>query len=316
MPYKYLHQIESGYELLCPIFLDLIHDGLDNRVFVVTDAKNNKFVLRESKRSGKNASFEVDVLSALEKFCFSSPHIIKTKKDKYLLRIDNREIILFEYIQGSQIEKLESIHLKSDVIEQGVRKLGELHLLTNGMNVNAILTRTIFTECDRLLKLDVNLLKQFKNSDILINQVKHFYKEAQSRIGNKQELFGVIHNDFRIQNLIFSDKDCFVIDFDWACYGPLLKDVGLAVAEWSLYNKSKGPSKEAIERFIKAYNETAPKAVQYDKDLIFWICFACLSDACTFLADVIEGKYPEKNIIDVEQCYMYKKFAYFYQELK
>ncbi|MDP2741550.1 MAG: phosphotransferase [bacterium] len=316
MSYKYLQQIESEYKLSGPPDLNLIHDGLDNKVFIVTDKNGSKFVLRESKRDNKNSSFEIEVLEALAKADFSSPRILKTRDVKYSIVFNNTEITLFEYIKGSQIEKLELNHLDDDVIERGAKKLGELHSLTNGMIINATPNRTIFTEYDRLLKIDNNLLKQFKSVDVFIRQVEDFYEKASLIINKKKELFGVIHNDYRIQNLIFADKNCFVIDFDWSCCGPLLKDLGLAVAEWSMYGQKIGPSKEVIKKFIKAYNETAPQSAKYDSDLIFWICFACLSDVCTFFADVIEGKYPENNITDVQQCYMYKKFEYFYQNLK
>lgn len=315
MSYKYLQQIESEYKLSGPLDLNLIHDGLDNKVFIVIDINGNKSVLRESKRANKNSSFEIGVLETLTKAGFSSPRILKTRNAKYSIVFNNAEITLFAHIKGSQIEKLELSHLDDDIIERGAKKLGELHFLTNGMTINAIPNRTIFTEYDRLLKINKNLLKQLKGADMLVKQVKDFYEKASLRIDKKQELFGVIHNDYRIQNLIFTYKNCFVIDFDWACYGPLLKDLGLAIAEWSIYSQKAGPSKEAIERFIKAYNEAAPQPAKYDSSLIFWICFACLSDACTFFADVVEGKYLEKNITDVQQCYMYKKFEYFYQNI-
>lgn len=124
---------------------------------------------------------------------------------------------------------------------------------------------------------------------------------------------GAIHNDYRIQNLIFlSDTDCTLIDFDWSCYGPLIKDVALAVGEWSLFDFNKGPSQEAIDQFLKGYNSTSPQKINYDKELIFWISFAYLSEAATFFTDVCEERHTDLVITEISQCHSYKKFRYFY----
>jgi len=318
MSYQYSSLIESKYGLLGPLIFEQIHNGPDNDVFVVIDSNNTKYALRQSKRLGKNIAFEIELLTVLARSGFSSPQPIPTKSNKYLVNAGTTQLVLFTYIQGTQIMKLELEHFQSDFIERGARKLGELHHLTNGLQLDAVPTRTLFTEYDRFLKLDADKLKQFKDYETFLDQAKNFYKEAKSRIESEKEFYGIIHNDYGIQNLIYTDSNCFIIDFDWACYGPLLKDLGFAIAEWSMYTRNTDLSQKAIERFIKAYNETAPQAVLYDKDLTFWVCFACLSAACTFLTDIAEGRsiYTDKTITNVDQCYMYRKFKYFYSEIK
>ncbi|MEI8327916.1 MAG: phosphotransferase [Candidatus Taylorbacteria bacterium] len=314
--YKHLLCIETEYGLIGPLSSKLIHDGPDNYVYVVVDANNNKYALRVNKRAGKNISFEMAILTVFAQIGFSAPRLLRTKSKEYFSTIDKVFVVLFIYIEGIQIKKISSEHLETGIIERGAKKLGELHRLTNGMMVEIIPTRTIFTEFDRLLKINISILERFKDVRVVIEQVKFFYHDALLRINSKKDLYGVIHNDYRVQNLIYTKDDCYIIDFDWSCYGPLSKDLGLAIAEWSMYTGNTGPSQEMIERFIKAYNETAPQVVLYNKDLIYWICFACLSDTCTFLADVVEGGYADKVINDVDQCYMYRKFKYFYGELK
>lgn len=310
MQYAHSALVEAEYGLIGPLVFEQMHNGPDNDVFVVADSNGVKYALRQSKRAGKNIAFEIDILVALDKSNFSSPKILQTKSRKYFVEVDGAQLVLFEYIEGIKMEK--------DVTGLGARKFGQLHSLTNGLQLDVAPTRTIFTEFDRLLKIDQEKIKQFKDYETVVEQVKQFYKEAESKIASKKELYGIIHNDYRIQNLIYTTDDCYIIDFDWSCYGPLLKDLGLAIAEWSMYTRSTGASREAIDKFINSYNETAPRMVSYDKDLIFWICFACLSDTCTFLVDVAEGgnKHTDKVITDVDQCHMYKKFKYFYNELK
>lgn len=318
MAYKYSLQVESEFGLKGPLVFNQIHNSPDNDVFIITDGDKKKYVLRQSKRLGKNAMFEMEVLTKLAQVGFLSPESLQTKSKAYLINIDKIQLVLFAYIRGTQIGKLGPEHLVTDVIERGAKKLGELHSLTKNMKVSDTPSRTIFTEYDRLLSIDIDKLKPFKGYKTLLERVKDFYSKAQLRIKWGKELYGVIHNDYGIQNLIYTKDDCYIIDFDWACYGPLLKDLGLAIAIWPPYSKDGIPSKAIIDRFLKSYNKTAPQIVVYDRDLIFWVCFACLSDTCTFITDTVQNnyKYGENVINDVEQCRMYKKFEYFYQELK
>jgi len=311
----YLTLIKSEYGFGDEFSCDQIHNGPDNNVYVV-NVGDNKYALRESKRLGKNVSFETEVLIKLNQLGFSVPKIVKTISGNYFIQVGDKQFVLFDYISGGQVEKLGSEHLDSNLIECGARKLGELHSLTNNLVITVKPSRSIFLELDRFLDLDQVSLNRFKDSDRVLEQVKSFYKEAQTRIDSKKELYGIIHNDYRIHNLIYTDNDCYIIDFDWACYGPLLKDLGLAIAEWSIFSKISGPSKQAINKFIENYNTKSPQKVTYNKDLVFWVCFACLSDTCTFLVDVCNGGHPDKIITEVDQCHMYKKFKYFYQEIK
>jgi len=164
-----------------------------------------------------------------------------------------------------------------------------------------------------LLAVGVKKFKQFDGYESLLKEAKEFRTRGEQAA--KKSAVGIIHNDYRIQNLIFIGQELCLIDFDWACHGPFLKDVGLALAEWSLFDPESGPSKEAVDQFLGGYNSAAPFRVDFNSDAIFWICFACLSDACTFFADIIEGRYLNKQITDVNQCHMYKKFEYFYKLL-
>jgi len=206
----FLNLIKSGYGFKGELSYYQIHDGPDNNVYAIT-VDGNKYALRESKRLGKSVSFETEVLIKLNQLNFSVPKIIKTISGGYFLQAGDKQFVLFEYILGSQTDKLSPEHLETNLIERGASKLGELHSLTNSLNITAKPSRGIFTEFDRLLQLDKASLERFSDSDQVVEQVKGFYKEAKVRIESKKELYGIIHNDYRIQNLIYSDKDCYII---------------------------------------------------------------------------------------------------------
>ena len=315
--YKHAKLVESEYGLPGPLSFERVHDGGDNEVLIVTDKHGTKYALRQSKRVGKNIAFEVELLATLASHDFCSPKPLQTKSNEYVVEVNGTQLVLFNYIQGKQFEKVLPEHLKDATVEQGAKKLGELHKLTNGLQLKTEPTRNIFTEYDRFFKLTTKQTEQFDGYKEFADNAKKFYDEAKAKIKNKIGLYGIIHNDYRIQNLIYTKGNCYIIDFDWSCYGPILKDVGLAIAEWSMYTKESGAAQEAIDYFIAAYNKTAPQKISYDEELIFWICFACLSDACTFFTDTAEGTsvYPGK-ITNVDQCHMYRKFKYFNNQIR
>lgn len=190
-----------------------------------------------------------------------------------------------------------------------------LHQYTQKLDLGEKKGRHIFTEIERFENLSKECQKRFSDYGEAASHIAQFSEEAREKIKDKKLLSGVIHNDYRIQNLIFqSDADCSIIDFDWACYGPLIKDVALAVGEWSYFDIKTGPSREAIDQFLKGYNETAPKPIEYSPELIFWICFAYLSETSNFLSDTCEGRHDSLNITRVEQCRSYRKFKFFFSK--
>jgi Ser/Thr protein kinase RdoA (MazF antagonist) len=70
------------------------------------------------------------------------------------------------------------------------------------------------------------------------------------------EIYGVIHNDFRAQNLLQKDnKILAILDFDWSCYGCFKKDLAQALTKWSLPDKAKTYWKDIFILFLDAYEK-------------------------------------------------------------
>lgn len=312
LPSHYILELE--FELTLPLNINQIHNGPDNNFYIVTDSVGRKIGLRESKRKDKNINYEIEVLLKLLEAGLSVPHPIRGQSGKYFLINDTSQIVAFDFILGNSIKRLKIEDLTKEYIEIGARKLGELHAISPKLSINSVPSRTIFNEFERFLKLSVLELGKFRGVDFVVKQANYYYTEAKTRLNSNRELCGMIHNDFRIQNLIFNETDCYMIDFDWSCYGPLNKDLGLAVAEWSIFNPETGPVSEAINRFLSNYNNYSSRRVLYGKDLLFWICFACLSEVCTSLTDISNGQYQDFIVEDVNQLYMYRKFIYFHNE--
>lgn len=266
---KEIEKIKTLYGISPEATCEKIHDGTDNAVYVISD-KGNRFVLRESKRindPNKDLQFELDLLKNLANKGASTPKIILTNTGEPLIFINNTEYTLFHFVEGFGISEPTQELLKREVIRTGGKALGTLHQHTQKLDLGEKKGRHIFTEIERFENLNKECQKRFSDYEEAAGYIAQFSKEAREKIKDKKLLSGVIHNDYRIQNLIFqSDVNCSIIDFDWACYGPLIKDVALAVGEWSYFDIKTGPSKEAIDQFLKGYNETAPQPIEYGSE--------------------------------------------------
>lgn len=319
MENKEKSEILKEYGLDESSIFNLVHKGIDNNLYIINDAEGKKYVLRESKRKyyNKNIGFEVELLLLLTRLSIKAPNLIISRNNSYYVVASDRYFVLFGYIAGHQFESVSGELLLKNIIRLGGKKLGELHNATKNLDINIDSKRTIFTEFERFFSIPIEKLAQFDGYAEFLKYVNKFYNDSKNLMQNEKIKSGIIHNDYRIQNLIFSkdNTDASIIDFDWSCCGPFLKDIGLAIVEWSIFDFKRGPSREAIQQFIDGYNSIGLIQIKYNRELLFWICFSCLSDACTFFSDiVIESRHDDLSIDKVEQCQMYKKFKYFLEE--
>lgn len=174
---KYLPQILKLYDISEPTECLKIHDGTDNNAFILTDKNGEKTVLREAKRTDENKSieFETTLLILLEKEGIKSPRIIPTKDNEYFAVLDNTAYTLFSFIDGYHYEQTNPEILTKGVIETGGKALGVLHAHTKNLKIDTEKSvRTILTEFDRLQKLTLEQLAQFKDYEELLIQVKEF----------------------------------------------------------------------------------------------------------------------------------------------
>ena len=116
------HKIASNYGLSEPMTFELIHEGLDNNVFIIQDSSHKKYALRISKRPNKTTSFEVEILEQLKKCDFASPRFVKTLSGNNDMDYNGTKLVLFEYINGMHIDKLTQEHLTQNMIERGSEK--------------------------------------------------------------------------------------------------------------------------------------------------------------------------------------------------
>lgn len=285
-----------------------LRDGPDNILYTVL-SDQGEYVFRVSKRllHENDLRYEHFLVSKLSQNSFPTAKWISTKNDSPFTKNNNSYGTLFERVKGyaPQVDKTTKPSL--DVVHEAGLALGRLHSLTQDMKIPFPRTRTIYTEINRVIEQAELFEKVFEDGSGFVSLVKNTVQELQ----NRPEICGVLHHDFRPQNMLFQESKLnAVIDFDWACNGPLIKDLGLALAEWSFPDGAEGSWEDVFETMLVAYNQTSPKKIEKDSNLYKWIAFSCLSDASTYFADVASetNDYTAKEQL---RSYMYKKYKYF-----
>lgn len=296
---------EYGFSTLeAPI---LLRQGIDNDMYTLENGVK-KILIRISKRDlGESIIFETILLEKLNKKDIPVSKIIKTKKGRSFLNINGTTVTCFEFIEHQDIIVELDNKPELSIVQQAGKALGQLHTSCLDINIPSKNRRTIYTEVERALKIKNFIKNTYEGGKDYIEQLETYVSFAKEKDGTLKK--GVIHNDYIPGNVLFNNNDLKVIvDFDWACYAPLVKDVSLALVIWSLPDNFTKHWEDVFSVFLESYNQTSPYIIKRNSDLFKWICFSCLSDSATYFADL--GR-ENKNITRITQNRRYKKFLYF-----
>ncbi len=299
-----IKKVLETYELSEKAPINLIRESGDNFVFLI--GEKEKTILRLSKRLPiEDAAFEYDLIKHLLSKNIPVSEIIKNKEGQHYSLLEDSVVVLFKFIDGNHV-KVDKDHLPNN--EQAHDAGKHLGLISNAgldFKTNAPRRRDIFQEFSRVLKLEDYFTNNFEGGKEFLEQVKNAIEFGK----NQNEIQGLIHNDYRPSNVFFiQNKVHGVIDFDWACIGPVIKDLALAVVEWSFPDGAIEVNAEVFDAFLKGYNSVAINKIGKDQRLFDWIKFTTLSDAATYFCDLAEDPNSTKRII---RSFMYRKYLYF-----
>lgn len=301
---KFAHKILPlyGFDPLHPP--SLLREGVDNDMYVFTMADGSKGVLRLNKRDiAETVDFEAKLLNFLLEHQAPVPEILPTTKGDLWVVINGVTAVAFRFISGTTIAVEHDTKPDIRYAYSAGEALARLHVAGLSFAYENPKRRTIFTEYERALLCRDSIVK-LEGGPEFLTIIESYLKWARQYQGD----MGIIHNDFIPSNILFDKFSVSaVVDFDWSCRGPLIKDLGIALAEWSLPDGLEHHWKEIFMSFLEGYNKSAPQKISSDKNLYQWICFSCLSDACTFFADLP----TDSQISRATQCRRYRKFIYF-----
>ena len=263
-----------------------VYHGPDNELFLLISDDNKKYIFRHSlrKKTTQDRHFE----QAFSQFLYD--HNIPVR-----LILKTGENTLLSYCEGKNVKPSE---LTTDMAFNGGKILALFHKVSKEFNKEILPKRNVADELNRALNIKEKIINKYTDGEIFIKQI-------QDILLNIPESNMIIHNDFRVQNVLFDKKNISaILDFDWACIGNPIKDLGHAMVEWS-YPDGGAFNINIFKAFFEGY-----KSVAHNIDinqLKYWIAFSCLSDTATYLADTIDDKPHSDKILS----WMYGKYLFF-----
>jgi len=291
----------ENYNLIENKPIVLIRESADNKVFSV--GQNNKKILRISKRLPvEDVKFEYEAIQYLSEKGIAVPNWIKTKNNNFYITIGGNIAVMFDFLDGYNVN-----HLPTQIQAHNAGKgLGLMSNVAPGFKTTSPRKRNIFSELERAIRLSDIFIDQFEGGKEFIDQIEEAIEFAK----NQKEIEGLIHNDYRPGNVFFdnNNKVIGIIDFDWSCMGPIVKDLALAIVEWSFLDGMNKPDFNLFDSFLEGYNSVAIHKWAKDKKLYSWIKFATLSDAATYFCDLAGDTGSTKKITG---SYMYQKYLFF-----
>lgn len=287
--------------------IELLRDGSDNIIWDATSSNSNKYAIRVSKRDmGDDIAFEAGWISTLQKEGVPVVPIVLTKHGESHTHFpDGQAVTVFNFLEGKHFSVSIDKPLPRHVVEAAAEALATLHGVSKRCEVNESRKRTVFSELERVVDHQNLILEKTPGG-------KEFIIEVRDMLGwGKAQIFDsvLVHNDYRISNIMFDDKDNLlaILDFDWSCMGPAIKDVAHSLAEWSFPDGAEKHDEAVFSTFLAKYNKSSKSPVPRDSILYRWIALSCLSDASTFLMDrLLKGEIKQPSY-----SYMYKKYQYF-----
>jgi len=286
-------------------------ESSDNVVFLVDGASgfNNlsKAVLRISKRPGVDVQFEVDALQFLTDRGSAVVTAIPTTDGKPWVKLSGDAVgVLFPFVEGATGQVAPHSYSPGRARQAGL-VLGDLHRHAVDFVPHSPRRRTAYTELQRVIGFSDEFQRRYAGGARFVQRVEDALVFAARSA--KDLPLGLLHNDYRPQNVLFDDRDLAtaVIDWDWSCFGPLISDLALGALEWSFADGAAGPHWPSFEAFLEGYCVRAPDLRVTKKDLFSWIAVVSLASASTYLCDRLYGTQPET----VETSYMFTKHLFF-----
>ena len=285
---------------------ELVRESGDNQVYII--GANDKKVLRLCKRLPiEDVRFEYEALQHLFKNGCPVPEWIKTNNGNFYASSEEIEVaVMFDFLEGYHV-KIDKDHLptKKQAYTAG-NTLGKIAKIGQTFKPSSSRHRDIFIELERVLQNKEIFKKDFKGGEIFVDQIKESILLAQKQ--NTPE--GLIHNDYHAGNVFFKTdtKVNGVIDFDWSCIGPSIKDLAFGIVEWSFPDGAKEPDFEIFDSFLEGYNVITKGGITKGEELYSWIMFSTLSATATFFCDRLKNPEQKKEI---SYSHMYNKYLFF-----
>ncbi len=204
-----------------------IKNGILNSNFYI-ETKNKKYILRiyEANRTIDEELQELILLDKISSFIPVS-RAIENIDNEYISIFNNKKFALFEYVEGSSIEEIDT-----HIIREIAMNLGKLHSFSKEIS---------FEKYNRKSRIDFefyyNKIKKsnfdFKFKNELLNLADEIIKYDFSTLPS-----GIIHGDIFPDNVLLDEYNNIkvIFDFNESYYAPFIFDIAIVINFWIKIN--------------------------------------------------------------------------------
>ena len=248
-----------------------IKNGILNSNFYI-ETKNKKYILRiyEANRTIDEELQELILLDKISSFIPVS-RAIENIDNEYISIFNNKKFALFEYVEGSSIEEIDT-----HIIREIAMNLGKLHSFSKEIS---------FEKYNRKSRIDFefyyNEIKKlnfdFKFKNELLNLADEIIKYNFSTLPS-----GVIHGDIFPDNVLLDEYNNIkvIFDFNESYYGPFIFDIAIVINFWiKINNFDFFTENNFIRDFLNYYS----KYRKITKEELKLLDVACKKIALSFI---------------------------------
>ena len=262
--------IEEKYKIK---FLEIknIENGILNSNFYIK-TENKKYILRiyEADRTIDEELQELILLDKISSFIPVS-RAIENIDNEYISIFNNKKFALFEYVEGSSIEEIDT-----HIIREIAMNLGKLHSFSKDIS---------FEKYNRKTRIDFefyyNEIKKlnfdFKFKNELLNLADEIIKYDFSILPS-----GVIHGDIFPDNVLLDEYNNIkvIFDFNESYYAPFIFDIAIVINFWiKINNFDFFTENNFIRDFLNYYS----KYRKITKEELKLLDVACKKIALSFI---------------------------------
>ena len=248
-----------------------IENGILNSNFYI-ETKNKKYILRiyEANRTIDEELQELILLDKISSFIPVS-RAIENIDNEYISIFNNKKFALFEYVEGSSIEEIDT-----HIIREIAMNLGKLHSFSKEIS---------FEKYNRKSRIDFdfyyNEIKKlnfdFKFKNELLNLADEIIKYDFSILPS-----GVIHGDIFPDNVLLDEYNSIkvIFDFNESYYAPFIFDIAIVINFWiKINNFDFFTENNFIRDFLNYYS----KYRKITKEELKLLDVACKKIALSFI---------------------------------
>ena len=272
---KIIDIVTNDYGLLGTIEINYINRGTANIFKITVDDKN--YILKEfnSERTLKYIEKEINIINYLSTKGILVPRYVVLKNGKYYTNIENRIIIMQEFVEGEILEdnsaEYEQLIKSAELLGKLIKALEQYPELDSEDIINTKFSKKYLLDSIQKIKLeqekikDDNLYKEkfIEDYETKIQIAEELVSRFDFDIMNKLTIKNT-HGDYCNLQLIYNNKkDITVIDFETAKRMPIIWDIMRSYCYMDKDAKDGNINIENLKEYVREVNKYV-QLNQYD----------------------------------------------------